>query len=78
MKSKRLLAFILLTALAVTLVGCGGKAPEQPAVQTTTAPAPAPMNAKALEMEKALMNQLQPMPNQKTGDKIGVLVITVD
>jgi len=71
-----LLAALILALLAA---GCGPVKKEGSTPAPTPAPVPAAtgLNPRVLEMEKALLAQLEPLPQLNTGDKIGALVITL-
>ncbi len=82
MKFKKICSILLIMALLMSLVGCAGNnnsdndknagnAGNDASKQTEIT------NAKMLEMEEVLMSQLQPLPETNTGDKIGMLVITL-
>jgi ABC-type sugar transport system substrate-binding protein len=92
-KMKRMLAFMLLFSLVAFAAGCGSPASPPASGEKTgtgaaeevkedddevekTAAGPA-MNPKAQEMEQVLMEQLAPLPEFNTGEKIGVLIITL-
>jgi len=89
---KLMVATLLLFSLVVFVVGCnspatspsrgeknvtgaaGEEVDDNEAEKTAADPA---MNPKAREMEKALMEQLAPLPEFNRGEKIGVLIITL-
>lgn len=70
---KKLVSMLIVLALMATMAGCS-KTPES---AKTTQNAPKPVNAKMLEIENVLMQQLQPMPKLNNGEKVGALVITL-
>jgi ABC-type sugar transport system substrate-binding protein len=75
---KKFIILFLITALMISVIGCMStkKEPEK-ANNQQAGNAAGQANPMALEIEKALMQQLEPMPKLNTGDKIGVLVITL-
>ncbi|NLL17956.1 MAG: substrate-binding domain-containing protein [Clostridia bacterium] len=71
-------SLVLILALLVSLVGCGGSTQNSDNNQAAPTPQQSEAaNAKMQEMEDILMAQLQPLPETNTGDKIGILVITL-
>lgn len=79
MKFRKICSVILIMALMMSLVGCAGNN-NTAGNDNDQANEPVPTeitNPKMLEMEEVLMEQLQPLPETNTGDKIGALVITL-
>jgi len=76
-KNKRILTICLLIIFVLTLGGCGSNSNESKVVNEGKEPAKQVSDPKVEENEKILMDQLQPMPELKKGEKIGILVITL-
>lgn len=76
MNFKRILSLLVIMTMLVSIVGCGNGATNNEN-QENTPKQSENTNPKMLEMEEVLMSQLQPLPQTDTGDKIGILVITL-
>ncbi len=76
-KNTRILTVLLLVIFMLTLVGCGGNSNESKVVNENKSTANQVSDPKVVENEKVLMDQLQPLPELKKGEKIGILVITL-
>lgn len=76
-KSKQLLAIFLLGVFMFTIVGCGSNSNQAKNDDKEKAPVEQVSDAKVKANEKILMDQLQPLPKLKQGEKIGILVITL-
>ncbi|MGS0764818.1 sugar ABC transporter substrate-binding protein [Syntrophomonas curvata] len=74
-KGKQLAAIILIGILMLSVVGCGNQA--ENTKNKVNSSMPPGDDAKVVENEKILMEQLQPLPQLKQGEKIGILVITL-
>ncbi len=75
-KSKQLVTIFLLGIFMLTMVGCGNNSKDKTVVKEK-APVEKVSDAKVVANEKILMDQLQPLPKLKQGEKIGILVITL-
>ncbi|MDD4802960.1 MAG: substrate-binding domain-containing protein [Syntrophomonas sp.] len=74
-KNIKLIAVILLSIFMLSIVGCGTK--KDTGEKQIPPPAAPVADAKVLENEKILMEQLQPLPKLQQGEKMGILVITL-
>ncbi len=76
-KHKQTLAIFLSVIIILTLAGCGGNNNESKDTGQTNPPAEQVSDDKVAAAENILMDQLQPLPEFKKGEKIGILVITL-
>ncbi len=76
-RSRQILAFLLLGVFMLTIVGCGNNSNNGNTSDKEKTPVEQVSDAKVKANEKILMDQLQPLPKLKQGEKIGILVITL-
>lgn len=79
MKIRKVLAMVILAVMMFSVIGCGGSENSQTdsAAENSPKQEQTTTDNKAAECEQMLMDQLQPLPETNTGDKIGILVITL-
>ncbi|RQD77605.1 MAG: sugar ABC transporter substrate-binding protein [Candidatus Syntrophonatronum acetioxidans] len=87
MKRKNMIAVLLSIFMLLSIFGCGGefqdRASSDVSQDDSLPDLPESLeddndrNVKVLEIEKELMDQLEPMPEKNTGQNIGALLITL-